>query len=141
MQRAPVPFLNTGLPCQRARAIQDSASALSNSLAQVRMPRSARLVTRLALTREVSQTHGRAPGAGAGHLRREFPMRRTYCAIQDSAFVRHTRSSGRARQRSAALTLGAGVTPAVIPTEVERLRIFFRSLRIAQTRRLCGRWP
>jgi len=26
MQRAPFPLLNTGLPCQRARAIQDSAA-------------------------------------------------------------------------------------------------------------------
>ena len=32
-------------------------------------------------------------------------------ANQDSASVHHARSTGRARQRSAALTLGAGVTP------------------------------
>jgi len=55
-------------------------------------------------------------------------MRRTYCAIQDSAFVRHTRSSGRARQRSAVLILrcrrhGQGSPPAVIPTEAEGPRI------------------
>jgi hypothetical protein len=62
IQRAPFPLLNTGLPCQRARAIQDSASALSNSLAPVRMPRSARLVTRLALTGRCHR-HTAAPPA------------------------------------------------------------------------------